>query len=150
MVMIYPDAKSKTSLTDGESFQEFVRKKFLEFGIPIDYYKTSREQYAIGESVQGIEVKLDNWCSISGRLSIEIAEKTRRENFAYVPSGIYREDNTWLYVQGNEKVLFVFAKSMLRLLHRTGRYQEKTEPTLKSFYLPVKDATKYAAKVIYP
>ncbi len=149
MAMTYPDAKSKTSLRDGEGFQDYVARKFSDlFGIHIVYYKTMAEQYRIGESVQGIEVKLDNRCSETGRLSIEIAEKSKADNVEFVPSGIYRVDNTWLYVQGNRDILFVFAKTMLKLLHKTGRYQEKTEPTIKAFYLPIDDAKKYCAKMV--
>ena len=43
-------------------------------------------------------------------------------------------------------MFWIFSKETLRLLHKSGRYQEHELPTIKKFYLPISDADKYCAK----
>ena len=136
--------------TVGEFYQDFVKDIIWEkLGIKIEYYITQKDQYNKGESLQGWEIKYDQHCGkyYSQGVSIEIAEKTKAENLEWVPSGIYRQDNTLIYVQGNEKLIYIFAKRILQLLHLSKRYKER-EPkhTIKIFYLPYKDADKYCSK----
>lgn len=144
----YPDCKDKQSFETGMEFQDFVVDALAKYGIILQNYMSKKYQYTIGENVQGFEIKYDSRCTDTGRLSIEIAEKSRADIPSYTKSGIYRDDNTWLYIQGNYRILFVFPKNYLRRLHGCGKYQEASMPTIKKFYLPFDDAFKYAAKVI--
>lgn len=148
MAIRYPDSKNKNSIQEGLEFQDFAACKLYERGIMAFPFASRRYQYQIGESLSGVEYKLDRRCTETGQLSIEIAEKTAATNSTFVNSGIYRTDNTWLYVQGNMSVLYVFAKSTLCLLHQTRRYREHTEPTIRAFFLPLAEAERYAALVI--
>lgn len=144
----YIDSKRQNSFEDGLEFQDFVADLFAtRLGIPLTSYASRKYQFDRGETVQGVEIKFDSWCSRTRRLSIETAEKSRADQREWIPSGIYREDNTWLYVQGNHDIVYVFAKSTLRILEQTGRFQAKEEPTLRAFYLPDDAARKYAALV---
>lgn len=145
----YPDAKSQTSLDDGHEFQDFCRPLLAKYGIHAVYYTSKKYQILHGESVGGIEIKLDKRCTETGRLSIEIAEKSKAANTRFIPSGILRDDNTWCYVQGNYEKIFVFSKKLLQMLWRSGRYQKApTLPTIERFYLSFSDAEKYALFVI--
>lgn len=145
----YPDAKSQTSFQDGLEFQDFVCEQLLKkAGLVVQCFCSRKYQFNRGESVQAVEIKLDNLCLETGRLSIEIAEKSKASNLHFVPSGIYRDDGAWLYIQGNYQKLFIFAKNILILLHESGRYEEHELPTIRKFYLPLDDAERYAAKVI--
>ena len=145
----YPNSKDRHSYESGLAFQDFVSDLLREeLGIVITNYQSQRFQFGVGENKQGIEIKLDRDILRTGNVSIEVAEKTKTSNKEYVSSGIYRSDNSWLYIQGNTSIVFIFAKSTLRLLHKSGRYRENTLPTLKSFLLPAEDARKYAAKVV--
>lgn len=148
MDISYSDAKSKTAYQDGLEFQDFVTTELAKHGIIVQNYSSRKYQFEIGENRQGIEIKLDNWCSKSKRLSIEVAEKSSATKPEYVPSGIYRKDNTWLYVQGNYDVLFVFSKKLLKLMYESGKYPTNTRPTIKTFYISFDDSEKYAALVI--
>jgi hypothetical protein len=144
----YKDSKNPNSVEDGNQFQDLVTDMLFEAcGIMISCYSSRKYQYEKGENRQGVEIKLDNWCFKTKRLSVETAEKTAIEN-AFVESGIYRKDNSIFYVQGNPNIIFVFSKKLLQLLHRSGRYEEKQEATIKTFYLPFEDAYRYAIKVI--
>jgi hypothetical protein len=145
----YPNSPDPRSFESGLEFQDFVATKLHDnLGITITNYQSAKFQFADGENRQGIEIKLDRDCIRTSRLSIEIAEKSRASNPRYVPSGIYRNDSSWLYIQGTWRILFVFAKTILILLHRSGKYQEHKEPTVIGFYLPFQIARKYAAKVL--
>ena len=145
----YPDCKDPDSYKSGLEFQDFVVDLLRErLGIVITNYQSRLFQFGTGENRQGIEIKLDRDILRTGRVSIEIAEKARAANPYYVPSGIYRNDNSWLYIQGNWDIVFIFPKSYLRLLHRSGRYPADSLPTLQRFLLPLDDAKRYAAKVI--
>ena len=145
----YPDSPDRDSFEHGIEFQDYVAELFHDkLGMTITNYQSRRYQFGNGENKQGIEIKLDQDILSTSNVSIEIAEKSRASLSDYTPSGIYRADNTWLYVQGNYKIVFVFAKSTLIGLHKSGKYPEYELPTIRKFHLPIADARKYAAMVI--
>jgi hypothetical protein len=78
-----------------------------------------------------------------------VSEKSNADNVNFINSGIYRNDNTWLYIIGNYKILFIFGKSTLKLMYKSKRYREVEIPTSKGFLVPKVDAEKYALKIIY-
>lgn len=132
----------------GREYEDFVQGWLLrERGVTVTYYRTQREQYEIGESVEGYEVKYDSRCWDSKRLSIEVAEVAGGEGL--VPSGINRDDNTIYYCQGSYRVLFVFRKAALI------EWQRERDPettikfgTIKTFYLPFDEAERIAEYVL--
>ena len=144
----YKDSKNTNSEKEGDMYQDFISDALTkELGWTISIYKSKKYQFEKGESRQGVEIKLDNWCSRSKRLSVETEEKTELEK-SFVKSGIYRKDNSIIYIQGNYEIIFIFAKGLLQMLHNTKKYEEKEDGTFKSFYLPFKDAYRYAIAVI--
>jgi hypothetical protein len=153
---LYPDAKHIDSLQVGAEFLDFVVIVLHRFGLYLQPFTSKKYQYNKGESFQGWEIKLDNRFTDTGRLSIEIAEKTSAGQSSWTPSGIYRNDNTWLYIQGNYEYFYIFAKSILKLLHARKKlngekfYIEEEMPTIKKFYLPLKDAEKYCVYKVVP
>ncbi len=146
----YPDAKSKTSFQDGLEFQDFVCTTLAQQGIVLQNLSSKKYQYTVGENLQGFEIKLDNRCTDTKRLSIEVAEKTRDDaERGWAPSGICREDNSWLYIQGNYQILFIFAKSLLlRYMQTQDPKIEQYGGTIRRFFLPFAIARRNAAKVI--
>jgi len=158
MAIKYNEANSghENSLEIGNNFEDFVCIELAKRHIILQNISTRKFQYETGENLQGVEIKYDARCTgdngttSTGRLSIEIAEKTKEGNANFIPSGIYRSDNSWLYIQGNYKVFWVFPKKLLILLHKSGKYELGEIPTLKKFYLPILDADKYCATKITP
>ena len=138
----------------GNNFQDFVCIELAKENIILQNINSKKFQFETGENLQGFEIKFDARCTgdnatnATGRLSIEIAEKTKAENSKFVPSGIYRSDNSWLYIQGNYHQFWIFSKKLLVMLHNSGRYEEAELPTVKKFYLPIPDADKYCAKKV--
>jgi hypothetical protein len=144
----YPDSPNANSIQQGLEFQDFVMKTLLaKWGVCLQNFSSAKYQFEFGENIQGWEIKLDNLFLKTGRLSIEIAEKSRAANAKWVASGIYRDDNAKFYVQGNFNRIYVFHKKILVLLHKSGRYEEKEELTVRAFYLPLEDADKFGERV---
>lgn len=142
----YPDSKNCNSIQQGLEFQDFVMETlWSEYGLIIQNYTSKKYQLSKGENVQGFEIKLDNWCTQTHRLSIEVAERTAIDR-PWVDSGIYAGKSIF-YIHGNLKCFWLFLTSFLQRLHRTGRYETKTEATIKAFYLPEADAGKYGVQV---
>lgn len=151
----YPDAPRQIDTLElGAQFLDFVMDTLQKRGVILQPYTSRKRQYETGESLQGWEVKLDNRCLETGRLSIEIAEKSRRDISNWTPSGIYRRDNTWIYIQGNFQRFYWFQKSLLQKLHTVmdgdkRKYQEaEFNGTVKKFYLPLCDAEKYGVMFV--
>lgn len=145
--MRYPDSKNPNSVQEGLEFQDKVMDRLAEAGMLLQNYTSKKYQFEKGENRQGWEIKLDNRCTETGRLSIETYEKTAKDR-AWVRSGVLRDDNGWIYVQGNNECFWVFLKKFLRSLYdctQNGvlRYKRKEELTIKAFYLPLEDADKY-------
>lgn len=148
----YPDAPNRAdTLKDADAFQEHVRRILNPWGITIWNFAHKHEQYTIGENPQGCEIKLDRRCTETGRLSIEIQEKTRRDSPTWINSGILRNDNSWLYVQGNYEIVFVFAKNWLVRWYESKVVEadiHESYGTVRKFYLPLKTAMICAALVL--
>lgn len=147
----YPDADRTTVFEEALKFQDFVADLLLsELGFVISNYSSRYYQFNKGENRQGVEIKMDLRILETGNVSIEVAEKSRADIKVWTPSGIMREDNSWLYIQGNYNIVFIFGKTILRKLY-LSRYQNKVwEPkrTIRTFLLPISEAEKYALKVI--
>jgi hypothetical protein len=143
----YPDAQPGT-FQRGLEFQDFVCVYLARSGIILQNLSSTKYQYAVGENLQGFEIKLDQRHTETGRLSIEIAEKSLASNPRWVPSGIYRDDNSWLYIQGNYDSFYIFDKKLLRRYHEQKKPPEAEISTMRKFYIQHEMADKLAAKHI--
>ena len=129
-------------------FQDFVMKQLALHGIFISFYCSQKYQYEEGESLAGIEIKFDDMFSKTGNLYIEYEEKSHPNNKNYVPSGIERKDNSWLWVQGNYEVLYIFAKKDLKRYKTELKVRHIVTPTSKGYLLPAFMSDEYAAHII--
>jgi hypothetical protein len=137
----YPHATVKDSLEKGLAFQDFVCIALAERHIVLQNIGSKKFQIEVGENLQGFEIKLDRRCTETGRLSIEVAEKSSRDVLWWTASGIMREDNSILYIQGNYDCFWVFGKKWLRRW-----VDEKSPPvdefngTIRRFFLDIEVA----------
>ena len=147
----YPNAPRATTFSDGIEFQDWVCELMAREHIILQNLSSKKYQFERGENLQGFEIKLDARCTETGRLSIEVAEKSRASNPRWIPSGIMREDNAWLYIQGNRTQLWIFARNHLRLYREKKRPQEHDSyGTVRKFYLTIALANRMAAKIVVP
>lgn len=140
----------ETKLEKGLKFQDYVVEKLYDIGLPIISYSSKKYQVMVGENKCGFEIKFDDCMKNTGNIYIEIAEKSNANNLNYVDSGIFRTDNTWLYIIGDYNKLFIFDKRLLKRVFNNkyyknfnGRYVETA--TSKGFLIPVKYAIKILA-----
>lgn len=138
---IYPHATVTDPLEKGLAFQDFVCIELAKRHIVLQNIGSKRYQFEVGENLQGFEIKLDRRCTDTGRLSIEVAEKTARDVLLWTPSGILRNDNSIVYIQGNYDCFWVFMKNWLvRYFEQKSPAVEEFNGTIKRFFLPASEA----------
>lgn len=139
----------KECLEKGLQFQDHVMDLLItELGISLTQYSSKKWQYTTGENKQGIEIKFDDKYKNTGNLYIETGEKTNKNNIKYIESGIYRQDNAWLYIIGNYDIIYIFSKKYLKFLHKKNIFREVEIPTSRGFLIDEKNAEKYCLKKI--
>ena len=94
----------------------------------------------------GAEIKNDERFRQTGNLYIEVAEKSHPVKPNYTPSGIMRADNSWLYVIGDIKTVWIFSTKYLVMLK--DRYPPMQTPTSIAHLMPMAAADKYAIRKI--
>lgn len=142
----YANGYYQSKLQQGLEFQDVVTQALFQRGIVVIGYSSRRFQNEKGENMLGAEIKRDGNFRTTGNLYIEIAEKAHPDNPVYIASGIHREDNSWLYVIGDEKTIYIFSTKYLRMLE--GRYKHTTTATSQGFLLPIPEADKYCIRCI--
>lgn len=127
----------KAKLDQGDRYEQFAHQLLSPWGLTFWVNKLPLFQKTKGESLQGVEVKLDEGCTKYGHLSIEIAEKSDAANSCWQASGIFKADNSWAYVQGNYEILFVFSKKwLLRYYAEKAPELHEYGGTVRKFHLP--------------
>jgi len=142
----YKNGYYQDKLNEGLEFQDLVTNALYQRGIVVIGYASRRYQVEEGENMLGAEIKRDGKFRETGNLYIETAEKSNPDNPAYAASGIYRQDNSWLFVIGDEKTIYIFSTKYLRLLEK--RYQRKQKPTSIGFLMPIEEADRYCIRKI--
>lgn len=142
----YQNGYYKDKLEEGLEFQDVVTTALYQRGIVVVGYASRRYQRLKGENMLGAEIKRDGKFRETGNLYFETAEKSHPDNAAYVPSGIMREDNSWLYVIGDEQTIYIFPVNYLRML--VPRYRKVQTPTSRGVLMPVAEADKYCIRRI--
>lgn len=133
-------------LQQGLEYQDVVTSALFQRGIVIVGYSSKKYQNQQGENMLGAEIKRDGMFRQTGNLYIETSEKSNPDIASYTLSGINRQDNSWLYVIGDEKTIYIFATKYLRML--SGKYKQVTKPTSIGFLLPIDEAEKYCIRKI--
>jgi len=141
----------KEMMQKGFEFQDFIADKLIEsIGISLTSYSSKLYQEKKGENRQGFELKFDDRYKTTGNIYIETAEKSNENNPNFVLSGIYRSDNTWLYLIGNYEELFIFSKKHLILIHKSNKYKNVETKTSQGFLIPKDVCEKYCVnKLIF-
>lgn len=113
----------KQQLADGQAFERYIKEQLLlRREIHLEIIEDKKEQYTIGETRQGYEIKLDKRYKDTGNLYIEIKEKSNPANPYFVPSGIFRQDNTHTWIIGDYTQVYLFNKQKLIELYESKDY----------------------------
>ena len=146
--MRYPNAPHNKTVEVGNAFEDYVCDRLAEMGLILRTYKSRDFQYDTGENKIGWEIKRDPHTKY-GHLSIEVAEKSRADlSRPWVKSGILRNDNSWLYIHGDEETFWVlFKPALMRFFYETRPEVTEKFGTLKTFYLEYEDADKLGIRI---
>jgi hypothetical protein len=144
----YKNGYYAEKLEEGLEFQDVVTSALFQRGIVVVAYASRRFQQTHGENMLGAEIKRDGNFRKTGNLYIETAEKSHPDNPSYVASGIYREDNSWLFVIGDERAVWIFSTKYLRLLSDRRGWKHKETATSQGFLVPIADADRYCIRKI--
>lgn len=144
----YADGYYERQLEVGLVFQDVVTQALYQRGIVVVGYASRRFQRERGENMLGAEIKRDGNFRTTGNLYIEVAEKSHPSNREFVPSGIFREDNSWLFVIGDEETIWIFSTKYLRLLLKNRAWQRVEKPTSIGHLCPLADADRYCLRQI--
>jgi hypothetical protein len=135
------------NLDEAKDFEDFVFDTLMhERKLVCGGYKSRHYQTLHGESLNGVEVKLDREFRKTGNVWIETQERPSVDH-EYKPAGIYHESDPWLFVIGDYSTLWAIASQSLRLIHEANVCPEKENRTRTSrgFLLPVCKADRHAA-----
>ena len=142
----YANGYYNDKLQEGLEFQDIVTRELYQRGIVVVGYSSRKYQNNEGENLLGAEIKHDGKFRETGNLYIETSEKAHPDRQNYTPSGIYRGDNSWLFVIGDEKTIYIFSTKYLKMLE--PKYQSVNKPTSNGYLLPLPDADKYCLRRI--
>lgn len=121
----------------GLKYQNFICE---ELGLTA--YKNIWEQFNIGETKEGVEIKLDDLMDETENIYFEISEKTvPSDDFPWIHSGIYRNDNSNFLLIGNYRIAYVFRISKLRKIFEEKQYdnlKEAKSGTSKGFVVSIR------------
>lgn len=134
----------------GLEYQDFIADQLRKATpcIILGAYSSTKYQFEKGESASGIEIKHDMLLKETGNLYIEVAEKSEEKVPDYSPSGIMRNDNTWLYLVGDYEQAFLFSKEQLKMVYadkkgwRARGIKLVQTPTSIGFLYPISSAMK--------
>ncbi len=144
------DLNYKEQLDDGQKFEEHVYRCLeKEWGFLIKGHKSQFMQFKVGENQFGMEIKYDKKSKRTPNLYIETHEKKYSTNKDWIPSGIYRSDNSWLFLNGVYEKFYIFSIKTLRELERNLNDRLRRETlTSKGFLLSKEIAKELAINII--
>ena len=133
-------------LKEGQDYEQWVINIYPErySGRTLCLHE-GRQAQLDGETIEGVEIKYDKRLAETNRIYIETHEKTKVENKEYVKSGIYREDNTKIWLIGDYVIWFLFSKAKLVWLDQLNPpflYRPPATGTSIGFCLPVQNALR--------
>lgn len=135
---------SPDSFKKGREYEDFIISVWPKI---YPFRKLTRLEGKIkqwtGETEEGIEIKFDDRKKTTGNIYIEMQEKAEIGNEKYALSGIYKNDNSRMFLVGDYKEFFLFSKQKLLWLDKLDPpFIRRPKPTESSigFCIPVENA----------
>lgn len=118
-------------LERGAIMETFVDREFLRYGIDIGFFYHPAGQNA-GENRLGIEIKHDEKSVITGNYYIEFAERHRTDK-EFVPSGIFKNDNSRYWLIGTPDDYCIVEKRVLQQIYYSMNQEQPDWQNGKKF-----------------
>lgn len=109
----------------GSIYQDILSRELLNYGIVIQCHTSCFFQMNYGENPQGIEIKYDSKVETTNNIFFEF-EAINKKGDKFIKGGIEKQDNAWLYIIGNGKECWIFAKNQLQSLFRKVKQNPQT------------------------
>jgi len=140
----------RADLKAGQEYEDFVAQQLWNRGLPVYVYRSRRWQWKAGESVNGIEIKLDRRFRETGNLFIETAERRTTDGTSqWRPSGIYDEHDPRILAIGDYRTIYLLGVRLVRYACSSSkRFTEMERGTVRGYLLPVAMADTWAIDVI--
>jgi hypothetical protein len=150
-IRAYDNGYYQEKLEEGLRYQDYVTDVLYEHGIVLVTY-VSKERGRSGENKLGAEVKRDGKFRVTGNLYLETHEKRHPNDVGIYESGIYRQDNSWLYVIGDETTFWILSKKLLCEFarQRPCRFRSIETPSSRGLLMPLADADRWCALKFEP
>lgn len=133
-------------LARGQRYEAFVYELVeAYYGVKIRPCRTFGEQMSVGENYNGLEVKCQERCRQYGALVIETAET--RPSGEWVPSGIWRGDNSRALATGDWETVWIF--KIPHLQAEAPMLKRYSKPTSKGHILPINRADEICVAKLY-
>ena len=130
-------------LLAAQEFQDFVSIELMTKGMVLSNMSSQKYQNEKGENLQGFEIKYDRNFRKTGNLYIEVAEKSDPDNYRFIESGIFRNDNSWIYLVGDYNGFYLMQKKILKAIYGKNIYKNVETKTSKGMLLPCVQADVY-------
>ena len=136
--------KTKNKLEKGLEFEEKIYEWLLREK-NISCKKNPLQKQPLGENAQGIEIKNDQRFNETGNLFISTNKIYGNKTIGW---GIYKDDNSWLYIIGDENTFWIFTCRQLQNFQKENKVFTKVVKHEKGsevgFLLPISKANKIA------
>ena len=134
-------------LRAGQEYEDFVAEQLWHHRWPIYVYQSRKWQWKSGESVNGIEIKLDRKFRDTGNLFIETAERrTTTGASQWRPSGIYDEHEPRILAIGDYRTIYLLGVRWL--IHGLVNHLEIEKGTFRGYVLKLSHAESSALDII--
>lgn len=134
----------------GEAYERYIVARLHREGIPIVRHETQAAQFAHGDVRIGadhVEIKLDQQFAVTTNLYIETAEKRRREQATWTPSGIFSRSTARWYGIGDYRDWFLFEREHLRQNARAERLLTIARGTSQGYLMRSSERLTLAVRV---
>ena len=145
-----------SNLEDSHRFEVYAEWVFRQYGIDIGLFYGRQQQYEVGETRAGIEIKHDKKSQETGNYYFEYMERLTAQG-SWVVSGLLKKDNTRYYFYGVTGDYLILPKDRLMDYYRRivlendppagCRKAEALRGTSKGFLLPRAEAVKISLPI---
>lgn len=100
-------------IKQGEEYQDFIQHELAKRGMMFLCNTSKQYQWYEGESMGGLEIKLDRKLKDTGNVFIECLAENK-DKTKMVDGGIFKKDNAWLYLIGDYSKAYILSKPQLQ------------------------------------
>ena len=133
-------------LRQGEAYERYVVARLCAEGVVIACHEGRQAQILLGDTTLGIEIKYDDRMVMTGNLYIEVAEKRRARQEAWIPSGIRASSSARWYGIGNYRDWWLFARRRLCVAQAEHAILTIARGTSQGYLLPCDEASALSCR----